>query len=291
MNKLLNFYDKKYKQLLIIPIILLVLALVQIGYQVATTGDFVERDYSLKGGTEITIQTEYKDVAALKLELQTQFEEIDDVRTLSQAGRATGIVITHSNENNKQIVDYLKQKLELSSEQISLKTMGGSLAQDFFKQTLKAIIVAFIFMALVVFYYFRVPIPSLAVILAAVSDMIITLAIINLLGIKLSTAGIAAFLMLIGYSVDTDILLSTKVLKRTEGTVLERVLSAMKTGLTMSTTTIAAITAALFITQSPIIQQIMTILLIGLLVDIINTWIQNAGILRWYMEKKNVKTE
>jgi preprotein translocase subunit SecF len=77
-------------------------------------------------------------------------------------------------------------------------------------------------MGLVVFFYFRSIAPSLAVILEAFSDIIVTLAIFNLTGIKLSTAGIAAFLMLIGYSVDTDILLSTRVLKRKDGTVMER---------------------------------------------------------------------
>lgn len=290
MKKLLNFYDKQYKKILIIPLVLLILAIAQIGYQVATTGHFIERDYSLKGGTEITIQTDYKEIASLKQELQEKFKGIDDVRALSQTGQTSGLIITHTNENNEPILNYLKEKLQLEQEQISINTIGSALAQDFFKQVFIAMGVAFIFMALVVFYYFRIPIPSLAVILAAVSDILITLAVVNVMGMKLSTAGIAAFLMLIGYSVDTDILLSTKVLKRTEGTVQDRIISAMKTGLTMTATTLVAITAALIITQSPIIKQIMTILLIGLLIDLINTWIQNAGILKWYMEKKNVQT-
>jgi preprotein translocase subunit SecF len=109
---------------------------------------------------------------------------------------------------------------------------------------------------------------------------------VNLLEIKLSTAGIAAFLMLIGYSVDTDILLSTRVLKVTEGTVFEKIKGAMRTGLMMSGTTIVAILTALIFTQSEVIRQIMIILLIGLGIDLINTWIQNAGLLRLYVERK-----
>ena len=93
--------------------------------------------------------------------------------------------------------------------------------------------------------------------------------------------------MLIGYSVDTDILLSTRVLKRKEGTIYDRVISALKTGLTMNLTTLSALLVALYFSNSPVLSQIMTILLIGLVIDIMNTWIQNAGILRWYMEKKH----
>ena len=104
-------------------------------------------------------------------------------------------------------------------------------------------------------------------------------------------AGIAAFLMLIGYSVDTDILLSMRVLKMKEGSVMDRVYSAMKTGLTMNITTLAAVAVTLSFILSLDIKQVMIIILIGLLVDIVNTWIQNAGLLRWHLEKKHKKHE
>ena len=141
-------------------------------------------------------------------------------------------------------------------------------------------------MGVVVFIYFRVLIPSLAVIAAAFSDIVVTLAVFNLTGIKLSTAGVAAFLMLIGYSVDTDMVLTTRVLKRTEGTVMERVYGAIKTGSVMITSTLAAVFITLVFVQSEVIKQIMIILLIGLLVDFIMTWIQNVALLRLYLERK-----
>jgi len=164
--------------------------------------------------------------------------------------------------------------------------MGSSLGNSFFKQTFIALLIAFILMGLVVLIYFRTIIPSIAVILAAFSDMVVTLAIFNLTGIKLGTAGIAAFLMLIGYSVDTDILLSSRLLKRKEGSVIDRVYGAMRTGFTMSFTTLAAILVALIFVQSETVKQIMIILFIGLIVDLLMTWIQNVGVLRLYLEKK-----
>ena len=146
-------------------------------------------------------------------------------------------------------------------------------------------IVALLLGVAIIGLYARYNIPSVAVILAAFSDIVVTLAVIDLMGMKLSTAGIAAFLMLIGYSVDTDILLSTRVLKRSGGTVYDRIVSAVKTGLTMNFTTMAAVVVALILAESEVITQIMTILLIGLLADMINTWFQNAGILRWHLER------
>ncbi len=104
----------------------------------------------------------------------------------------------------------------------------------------------------------------------------------------MSTAGIIAFLMLIGYSVDTDILLTTRLLKRYEGTLNNRIFSAFKTGITMTLTSLFAIAAALIIVRSfsVVLTQIFTILVIGLSFDLINTWVTNLSILKWYVKRK-----
>ena len=55
---------------------------------------------------------------------------------------------------------------------------------------------------------FRDFVPSIAVITVALSDIIIAIGGMSLFGIPLSVASVGAILMLIGYSVDTDILLT-----------------------------------------------------------------------------------
>jgi preprotein translocase subunit SecF len=60
----------------------------------------------------------------------------------------------------------------------------------------------------------------------------------------------------------------------------------MKTGLTMSITTISAITAAYFVSSSLILKQMFLIIIIGLLVDIILTYMLNAPMLADYAEKQ-----
>lgn len=292
-NKLMEIYDKRYKALLLIPIILLILAIAQISYQTITTGDFLNKGVTLKGGLSVSISRENIDIVSLQDFLLSKFPKSDiNVRALTSATTQIGVIVEASDIGAKDLILAIEEKIgTLGIDEYTVEITGSSLGASFFRDTFRAMIIAFILMGIVVFFYFRIPIPSSAVIICAVCDIIETLAIVNLLGIKLSTAGIAAFLMLIGYSVDTDILLSTRVLKRKSGTVLDGVISAMKTGMTMTMTTIIAIVVALIFTQSEVIKQIMTILLIGLILDIINTWIQNAGILRWYLEKHHRKEE
>ncbi len=290
MNIIKKIYERHYKKLLVIPIALLVLALVQITAQGISTGDFINKGVSLKGGLSITIEKS-ADISALQGNLDSRFPGADiHVRALSEAGMQVGTIVEATGVESDKLIRDLESEMGLEKEEYNIEIMGSSLGESFFQETVKAMIIAFIFMGIVVFFYFRSFVPSLAVILAAFSDIVVTMSIVNLTGMRLSTAGIAAFLMLIGYSVDTDILLTTRMLKRRQGTVMERVYGAMKTGLTMNITTMTAIVVALILAQSDVIKQIMIILLIGLVVDMINTWIQNVGILRMYL-KKGIKDE
>ena len=293
-DKLKHIYEQKYKYLLIIPMALLFLAILQIALQYAITGDFVNRGITLKGGSTISIGYDASfSPEELEQFLRERFPQADiTVRTMSSAGKITGLAIDSDAQLDSEIqalISTLREKVNLVEGTYSVEVVGSSLGNNFFMQTLISLLVAFLLMGIVVILYFRIMIPSLAVILAGFSDIIVTLAIFNLTGIKLSTAGIAAFLMLIGYSVDTDILLTSRVLKQHQGTEMERIYGAIKTGLTMTTTTLVALIIGLIFVQSDVVKQIMIIVFIGILVDMIMTWIQNVAILRMYLERKHHK--
>ena len=287
-----SFYYKNYKQLLIIPMLMLVIALVLIGAKYAQTGEFINKGITLKGGIAITSLGSNTDTAAVAQTLRASFPDNEvNVRTIEDSGRPVGVLIeTDISPDNedvaKSFTDKVKETTNADDTQLNIETTDVSLGDAFFKQTMVAVLIAFFFMGIVVFIYFKTLVPSAAVILAAFSNIVVTIAVLNVADIKIGTAGIAGLLMLIGYSVDTDIVLSMRVLKRKTGTVYERIIGAMKTGLTMNLTTLAAVLVALFLSESPVLSEIMLIILIGLIADMINTWIQNAGIIRWYMEKK-----
>jgi len=295
---LFEIYDKKYKLLLIIPFLMLFLALAQIGYQIHKTGDFIKKDVSLKGGVTVTVPYDKNiDISQIEKQISSKFPRNDvAVRTLRSAGTVVGFIAEADIDGNdkaqvKNLLSAIESSLniDLSKVNYGIEIVGSSLGASFFRESLIALFIAFLFMGLVVFIYFRTLIPSTAVILAAFSDMAVALAVVNLLDVRIGTAGIAAFLMLIGYSVDTDILLTVRVLKRKEGTVMDRIVSSIKTGMTETMTAIVAVTVAMLVTQSEVIRQIMLILLIGLIADIFNTWIQNVGLLRLYVERKAKK--
>jgi preprotein translocase subunit SecF len=130
-------------------------------------------------------------------------------------------------------------------------------------------------------------VPSAAVVLSAFADMAMTAAAMNFIGIPLSLGTVAALLMLIGYSVDSDILLTNRVLKR-QGKLNDKLTGAFHTGIIMTTTTFTAIGAMFLVSwfgSVQIVAEISAVLLIGLVFDVMNTWLTNVGILKWYVLK------
>ncbi len=279
-----QFYRKFHKPLLIIPTLLLILAIMQISFQISSTGDFVKKGVSLKGGVEFELKEDI-DIVELETYLKQEFQTADfSIRELITQDESS-ISITATDLEFSELIDSIKEKYgDVSHTEPTITS--ASLGDSFFRQTVKALIFAFLFIALVVFAYFRALVPSGFIVFTLFSDIIVTLSIVNLLGLTISTAGIVAFLMLIGYSVDTDILLTSRLLKRKNEDLYSRLVSAMKTGIMMVVTTLSAIIIALLLTNSPFIQEVMTIIFIGLIVDLIFTWFQNAPILLYYLERK-----
>ena len=293
MERFEGFYNKNYKKLMLIPLILLILSLLLIGLQYSKTGDIINKDVSLKGGVSATIYGEF-DINKLQSDLEEKYSQADVfIRELSEFGsdkQIGGVIEASINpEQSEELKEFLSGALgfELTDENYSSESVGSSLGDSFYKQMLIAIILAFIFMAIVVFITFRNFVPSANVVFSAFSDMTITIAILNLIGFRFSTAGIAALLLIIGYSVDTDILMTTKTLKRKEGSVYKRLVGSMYTGLTMTITTIIALTIGYFVTNSHVLKEMFLIIVIALFIDIIFTYLMNAGILRWYLKREN----
>ena len=285
-----NWHDKHYKKLLLIPLIVLIFSFIYLGNFYLKNNDIIYKDISLTGGTSATI---YGKPNPLEIEQALQ-GKLDGVNTreiydlITKEQKALIIETSSDSHTTKKVLEeYLGY--ELNEENSSFEFTGSSLSQEFYRQLLIAVLIAFVFMGIVVFIIFRTFIPPTAVIISAFADILMTLVVVDLLEIKMATAGIVAFLMLIGYSVDTDILLTSRVLKRREGSVNERIINSMKTGMTMTLTSLFAFIVALFIVKSfsNVLTQIFTILSIGLAFDLLNTWITNVSILKWYAEQKN----
>ncbi|MCK4247220.1 MAG: protein translocase subunit SecF, partial [Methanomicrobia archaeon] len=264
-------YD--YKKLMLVPLIVLIVSLVVLGTNYLRTGEPIKYGMELEGGTAAYIQNVTIDIETFNSDLQNHFDETEIVV------RETGDqyrVEAPASIDTLTLASYINEVYP--DAEVSTQFMGPTLGKNLRTQAVRALIYAFIGMAIVVFIVFRIPYPTIAVIFSASSDIAITAFLMSLLGIKLTLGTIAALLILIGYSVDSNILLTMKCLKR-RGETNERIRNAMKTGLTMTLTTVSAMIVLFAISNNPILRDIAAVIVLGLCADLMNTWMFNAGIL------------
>ena len=263
------------RQLIAIPLALLGLALViLIGNAIITGTSPVSLGVAFTGGTELRVQT---------ADTQPQIERTFDAETESIAPIRA--------EQNEYIVtlppsdaDPQSQAEAAGYEVISSQERAASFGADTQRQAFLGIGIAFVGMALLVFGLFRTFIPSIAVIASAFSDIVIPVALMSVLDISLTLGTVAALLMLIGYSVDSDLLLNNHILRR-RGDFYESTYRAMQTGVTMTLTSIAAMTAMTITARVlgiNLLPSVGLILVFGLITDLMNTYLLNVSLLRYY---------
>ncbi len=241
----------------------------------------------LPSNPNAALQNAKADVDALSPFLKKTELPLEPEKALAQAEA----YFVEANKNiNQSMQELIVQHFSLGENvAFQRKEVSPTLGATFWQTAFNVALIAGILIIAVVFVFFRKVIPSLAVIAAAIFDVSGALALMAVFGIPLSLSSIPALLMLVGYSVDTDIMLTTRVLQRRESTPAKRAADSMVTGLTMTGTTIAALLSMIVIayfSQIFVIFEIATVILFGLLADIVSTWLMNAEILLWYMERK-----
>lgn len=265
---------------LAISTLMIITAMCYLYYVYQTTGDIVERGIEFKGGYSYQVYYEGNLPQTLVTSLQNEYPGIK-IRIIE----GNNIL---SIEYNKDVdIETILKNKGVNVTGVTKRMVSSMLSETFWKIAIKLIIVAYLLVMVVVFITFRTFVPSLAIVLAGLSDIIIALVGMNLFNIPLTSASLTALLILIGYSVDTDILLTTRVLKEKPKEVDKALVNAAKTGLTMTLTSLAGMLSLYLIGLAPVLRQIALVIIFGLLADIIFTWLQNASIIKIYVVRKN----
>lgn len=273
-----------FKKLIIIPIALVILSLAIIVNNILSIGFIIDRDVELSGGLRISIPIN-ESVDVKKVE-----SLIKDSHVRIARGYNTNILIIQTKDvNESKVIEKLKDIINFDEEKIEIGKIDAAIGDVFWRQAGIAIILSFVTIFVIIFFAFRSLIPSLSMVLSTIFDIIITIAFLSILNIKLSLPVLAGLLMIIGYSVDTDVLLATRMLKRS-GDIEEKVFSAIRTGITMTLTSIAALISIYIFSGGTVLRDISLTLIIGLCADIINTWITNTNLFLFWLGRRESKS-
>ncbi|MFW6435133.1 MAG: protein translocase subunit SecF [Halovenus sp.] len=280
-------YDRySNRQLAAPPLIVLGVSVLVIGVYYLLNGTPVPLGFDFTGGTELQVATDASRSGVREAFASRVPTEIESIRGVGD-GEYIVTFLTQDSGQVQAIRDAATAAgYEVNAETTRSPAFGSTNAQN----AIFGLAVAFVGMSLLVFVLFRTFVPSIAIVISAFSDIVIPIAVIDLLAltglieIKMTLGTIAALLMLIGYSVDSDILLNNHILRR-RGSFYESTYRAMQTGVTMTLTSIAAMitmTVVALAFQIDLLPDIGLILVLGLSADLMNTYMLNLSLLRWY---------
>ena len=272
------YEDYSNRQLVAIPLAALAIAVAIILGAFVLSGSPVSLGLDFTGGTELRLSA----ADASGGDIETAFEDAGiDVASVRSIGAGDSYVLT-TQETDTEAIEAVAQ--EVGDEVQSVDSRSASFGSDTQREALLGGLIAFVGMSVLVGLIFRTLVPSIAVVASAFSDIVIPVALMNVFNIELSLGAVAALLMIIGYSVDSDILLNNHILRR-HGGFYESAYRAMRTGVSMTVTSIAAMSTMFLVSWYlgiPLLDDVALILVFGLTTDLMNTYMMNMSLLRWY---------
>ncbi|MFC4436702.1 MULTISPECIES: protein translocase subunit SecF [Natrialbaceae] len=271
------------RQLAAVPLAVLGVALLVLAGSFLLFGAPVQLGMDFAGGTELTVQT-----TTPEEDIPDAFdEEPESVQAVASPDAENQYIVQFSSTEQEALSEQAEANLDPDGDASVIQQVSSTSA-SFGQQTqqtaLLGVTVAFLGMSVLAFLLFRTFVPSIAIVVSAFSDIVIPLAFMAITGISLSLGTVAALLMLIGYSVDSDILLNNHILRRS-GDFYESTHRAMQTGVTMTVTSMSAMLVmgiAAWLFGVELLASIGIILFVGLAADLMNTYMLNLSLLRWY---------
>lgn len=286
---------ENYDRYALIPVALIIFSLALLGFGYISEGPAISLGQDFTGGTTITyaVNQEFDTAQIQQIFSSKGHPGSGAIRIEQENGSLLQVTTPPPEIGTREAIDILSnnsiKNFDISEEDILSRNFSQKqLGERLLMLAAWTFILAFSIMSVVIFVSFRDLIPSLAVIFAASADILFSISVMSALNIPMTPGSLSALLMLIGYSVDTDIVLSSRTLKQRRGSIKERIWSSTKTGVTMSAGGIAGFSILYVVSMALVgpseLSMLASVMVIGLLADMPFTWFGNAYILKRYVE-------
>ncbi|HIQ51621.1 MAG TPA: hypothetical protein EYH54_06685 [Nautiliaceae bacterium] len=270
-NFLLKMGESLYNnlsKLYIIPLLLFLFSLFLIAYKLIYGFNV---DYTISGGVKITL-SEKIDLSKFGIELE------------KEGNNYYLILSSDKRDLANKVKEYLeKNNIEYNLEEVS--PVIGNNWQSFLKKFSLILLFSFVLVFLSLWAIFKKVEIALIGSRALLFNLVITFAITNLF-IPLSKYILPAYLMIIGYSIDTNIILINSMLKEKRFEPKKRYALAFNTGIMIHLTTLLALLIGMLLSNNYIFTVIFSVLFFALLVDLLDTWILNGYLIKKLFEIK-----
>jgi preprotein translocase subunit SecF len=279
VNKILDFVERYAKVLFVANLVVICALWGFVGLKKAIDGYVFQKDISISGGTLVIINYHGLSIDQVKAVLSGKNYNI-----YSTGGM---IYIEGKKLDVNNLISELNSKLgtKITKNDYEVREFSPYFGSMIFSEFTRLLIISLMLITIVIFIRMRNWISSLAILMTILFDLGAAVSFLAITGYPISVISFVAFLMILGYAIDNNIVLATNIFKE-EGEFREKVKLSLKVGYLMEMTTMIVLAIIYIFINSKIIHELAMVLLIALVADAYFYLFGNVPFYKYIIQKK-----
>jgi preprotein translocase subunit SecF len=285
LMKILSFIENNYKKFLLLSISLFAIFIGIILFNYFKYGYIINKSITISGGYVTLINNNYN---LTNTEIQNILNQMNITDYVLYSTPNIIYIESRDQINGTLLINLLNQYYNISIQpsDISIQQYSSLVGDLIFNQFLFFVILAMILAAFVIFIAFRVSNTTLNIISTILFDIIGLLAILSITKYPIGANGFIAMLMILGFAIDNNVVLSTNMIKEKDKPFIERVKMSFRVGVLMEIIALYTLLLLYFIVPDPSVNEFAFVLSTATILDLIYYLIGNIPLYKYFEAKK-----
>jgi len=283
--KILSFIENNYKKFLMISMVIFVIFVGTILFNYFKYGYIINKSITISGGYVTLINNNYH---ITNPEIQNTLNQMNITDYVLYSTPNIIYIESGKQINETLLINLLNQDYNISllSTDISIQHYSSLVGNLIFNQFLFFVILAMVLTAFVIFIAFRASKITLNIISTILFDIIGLLAILSITKYPIGANGFIGMLMILGFAIDNNVVLSTNIVKEKEKPFIERVRMSFRVGMLMEIIALYTLLLLYFIVPEPSVDEFAFVLSVAIILDLLYYLIGNIPLYKYFEAKK-----
>jgi len=285
LMKILSFIENNYKKFLMISMVIFVIFVGIILFNYFKYEYIINKSITISGGYVTLINNNYH---ITNPEIQNTLNQMNITDYVLY--NTPNIIYIESGEqiNETLLINLFNQdyNIKLLPTDISIQQYSSLVGNLIFNQFLFFVILAMILAAFIIFISFRASKITLNIISTILFDVVGLLSILSITKYPIGANGFIGMLMILGFAIDNNVVLSTNIVKEKEKPFIERVRMSFRVGMLMEIIALYTLLLLYFIVPEPSVDEFAFVLSVAIILDLLYYLIGNIPLYKYFEAKK-----
>ena len=260
----------------------------------------LETSIDFTGGTIVNVETNQEniDLPQLRIDAENMFNKTVNIVLSESNGPAKNLIFTMDFLEDEKILDtYLQNSFKENYQIVQVESIGPKLGDELKLNALNAILASLLLIGLYITIRFD-RFYALGSLAALLHDVLIILSIFSIFNLEVSVAIIAAFLTIVGYSLNDTIVIYDRIREnmfkfseRKKDAVINLSLNETLSRTIITSVTTLLVVVSLYLFGGEILQPFALALIIGVIIGSYSSIFIASPIMFIFEEKFNITSE